>query len=64
MEKFMPNCPRCHKIVKDKPNKNWKFSCYKVQRYECKSCGTKFNFYTDEESQFTIPKPRAIRKKK
>jgi len=50
-------CPICGQKFQSKPLKTWKFRLYKVSRYECPACGTKFNLY-EGPSTFTIPKQK------
>jgi transposase-like protein len=49
-------CPVCGQEFKTEPLKTWKFRFYRVSRFECKNCKTKFNFYVSSKSKFTIPK--------
>jgi len=51
-------CPNCTRPVAGSPFKSWKFKGYAVQRYECKQCNTKFNFYKGDKGSYTIPKAK------
>ena len=51
-------CPLCGYIFEGEPLKTWKFRFYDVKRFECPSCGARFNVYESPTSIFTIPKAR------
>jgi len=51
-------CPLCGSILEGEPLKTWKFRFYDVKRFECSSCGAKFNIYESSMSTFTIPKAK------
>ena len=51
-------CPLCSKPVSTSPFKSWEFGKYKVGRYECPNCRSKFNFYEGPKASYTIPKAK------
>ncbi|MGP6220150.1 hypothetical protein [Caldiplasma sukawensis] len=38
--------------------KNWGFNSYLVKRMSCNECGARFNHYSGENKEYTIPKPK------
>ena len=52
------SCPLCSTPLSTSPFKSWAFGSYKVTRYECLSCRSKFNRYDGPKGSFTIPKAK------
>ena len=56
-------CPICNGEFQAEPLKIWKFNIWKVSRYACPKCGSRFNVYTNGKRVWTIPKSKNVRSK-
>ena len=50
-------CPYCESTQQNSLKK-WKFGGFDVDRFQCKSCKKKFNYYYSAKSSWTNPKPK------